>query len=104
MTAKAARVNDDLIEALRGIVGDRLSLAQAVREQHGRDESYHQAFPPDVVVYPVTTKEVSEIVKLCAARDVPIIPFGAGTSLEGHVAALNGGTVWTNQIVYRSIW
>ncbi|MDA1021967.1 MAG: FAD-binding protein [Proteobacteria bacterium] len=91
MTTKAAHINDDLIEALRGIVGDRLSLAEAVREQHGRDESYHDAFPPDVVVYPETTDEVSDIVKLCAARDVPVIPYGTGTSLEGHVAALKGG-------------
>jgi len=91
MTTTVAHVNDDLIEALRGIVGDRLSLAEAVREQHGRDESYHDAFPPDVVVYPETTDEVSDIVKLCAARDVPVIPYGTGTSLEGHVAALKGG-------------
>jgi len=91
LTTKAAHVNDDLIEALKGIVGDRLSLAEAVRDQHGRDESYHDAFPPDVVVYPETTDEVSDIVKLCAARDVPVIPYGTGTSLEGHVAALKGG-------------
>jgi len=91
MTTTVAHVNDDLIEALRGIVGDRLSLAEAVRDQHGRDESYHDAFPPDVVVYPETTDEVSDIVKLCAARDVPVIPYGTGTSLEGHVAALKGG-------------
>ena len=91
MTAKAKRVNDDLIEALRGIVGDRLSVAQSVREQHGRDESYHTPYPPDAVVYAQTTEEVSEIVKLCAGRDVPVIPFGTGTSLEGHVAALEGG-------------
>ena len=91
MTVKVAHVNDDLIEALEGIVGDRLSLSKTVLDQHGRDESYHDAFPPDVVVYPETTDEVSEIVKLCAARDIPVIPYGTGTSLEGHVAALNGG-------------
>ena len=91
MTAKASRVNDDLIEALRGIVGDRLSIAQSVLEQHGRDESYHRSHPPDAVVFPETTEEVSEIVKLCAARDVPVIPYGTGTALEGHVAALEGG-------------
>ena len=91
MTAKASRVNDDLIEALRGIVGDRLSVAQSVLEQHGRDESYHKPHPPDAVVYAQSTEEVSEIVKLCAGREVPVIPYGTGTALEGHVAALEGG-------------
>jgi len=89
--AKVAHVNDDLLDALAAIVGDRLSTAKSVLEQHGRDESYHAPHPPDVVVYAETTGEVSDIVKLCAARDVPVIPFGTGTSLEGHVAALNGG-------------
>ena len=91
MTAKVAHVNDDLLDALGAIVGDRLSVAKSVLEQHGRDESYHAPHPPDVVVYAETTGEVSDIVKLCAARDVPVIPFGTGTSLEGHVAALQGG-------------
>ena len=91
MTTRTAKVNDDLIAALGAIVGDRLSVAEAVREQHGHDESYHPSHPPDAVVFAETTEEVSDIVKLCAARDVPVIPFGAGTSLEGHVAALNGG-------------
>ncbi|NQU60881.1 MAG: FAD-binding protein [Rhodospirillales bacterium] len=91
MMAKVAHVNDDLLDALAAIVGDRLSTAKSVLEQHGRDESYHAPHPPDVVVYAETTGEVSDIVKLCAARDVPVIPFGTGTSLEGHVAALNGG-------------
>ncbi len=85
------RVNDDLIEALRGIVGDRLSTAEAVLDQHGRDETYHPPHPPDVVVFPETTEEVSRIVGFCAEREVPVIPFGAGTSLEGHIAALYGG-------------
>lgn len=88
---EAKRVNDDLIEALRGIVGDRLSTTETVLEQHGHDESYHSSHPPDAVVFPQSTGEVSRIVGLCAERRVPVIPFGAGTSLEGHVAALNGG-------------
>ncbi|MFQ5765616.1 MAG: FAD-binding oxidoreductase [Rhodospirillales bacterium] len=91
MTADRARVNDDLIDALRGIVGDRVSTTAAVLEQHGRDESYHVPHPPDAVVFAESTDEVSEVVKLCAAREVPIIPFGTGTSLEGHVIALEGG-------------
>ena len=91
MAVEAARVNDDLIEALREIVGPRLSTSAAVCEQHGRDESYHTPHPPDVVVFVESTGEVAGIVKACARRRVPVIPFGAGTSLEGHVAALHGG-------------
>ncbi len=86
-----SNVDDDLIEALRGIVGDRLSVGQSVREQHGEDLSFHHGAPPDVVVFAQSTEEVSGIVKICAARKIPIIPFGAGTSLEGHLAALEGG-------------
>jgi D-lactate dehydrogenase (cytochrome) len=91
MTAITARVNDDLVQALRAVVGERVSIAVAVREQHGKDESYHASHPPDAVVFAETTQEISEVVKICAARSVPVVPFGAGTSLEGHVAALEGG-------------
>ena len=93
MTAEPAQnpVDDDLIEELHAIVGQRLTTAPAVREEHGRDESYHAPRPPDVVVYATSTEEVSDIVKVCARRQVPVIPFGTGTSLEGHVAALKGG-------------
>jgi D-lactate dehydrogenase (cytochrome) len=80
-----------LIEKLRARFGDRLSTAQAIREQHGKDESYHQPFAPDAVVFALSTEEVAEVVRLCAAEKVPVIPFGTGTSLEGHVAALQGG-------------
>ena len=80
-----------LVEKLRARFGDRLSTAAAIREQHGRDESYHQAFAPDAVVFAHSTEEVREVVTLCAAEKVPVIPFGTGTSLEGHVAALQGG-------------
>ncbi|MBI2585339.1 MAG: FAD-binding protein [Rhodospirillales bacterium] len=91
MTAKTARVNDDLIRALRAVVGDRVSTSAVVREQHGKDESYHPPHPPDAVVFATTTREISDVVKICAGRGVPVVPFGAGTSLEGHVAALKGG-------------
>ena len=63
----------------------------AVREQHGHTLTWVQNQPPDLVVYPRTTAEVSEIVKLCAAHRVPVIAFGTGTSLEGHVNAPYGG-------------
>ena len=81
-----------LITALVAIVGpERVSSALAVREQHGKDESYHPAAPPDMVVFAESTEEVAAVVAACAARGVPVIPFGTGTSLEGHVAALKGG-------------
>ncbi len=79
------------IDALRALLGDRLSTSGAVREQHGRDESYHAACPPDAVAFAASTAEVAEIVRICGAHGTPIIPFGTGTSLEGHVAALQGG-------------
>jgi len=83
--------DEGLIAELKRRFGDRVSTAQAVREQHGKDESYHQPFAPDAVVFARSTAEVAEVVKLCAAAKVPVIPFGTGTSLEGHVAALKGG-------------
>ena len=93
MTVEPARdpIDDGLTEELHAIVGQRLTTAAAAREQHGRDESYHASRPPDVVVFAASTEEVSDIVKVCARRRVPVIPFGTGTSLEGHVAALKGG-------------
>ena len=90
MTAESAAASDWLDE-LRGLLGDRLSTSSTLREQHGRDESYHAASPPDAVAFAESTDEVSAIVSCCARHGVPVIPFGTGTSLEGHVAALDGG-------------
>lgn len=77
--------------ALRQLLGDRFSTAPAVREQHGRGEAYHEAAPPEAVAFARSTEEVSRVVEVCAAHGLPVIPFGAGTSLEGHVAAARGG-------------
>ncbi len=79
------------LDALKQLLGDRFSSAQAVRDQHGRDESWALPLPPDAVVFPHSTEEVVEVVKICAAHGLPIIPYGAGTSLEGHVTAVQGG-------------
>ncbi|MBM3952770.1 MAG: FAD-binding protein [Rhodospirillales bacterium] len=91
MSTPAARLDDGLLAELRAIAGDRVVTNASVRERHGRDESYHPGHAPDAVVFPQSTEEVVALVRACAARKVPIIPFGVGTSLEGHVAALQGG-------------
>jgi len=80
-----------LLDALAARFGERFSLNAAQREAHGRDESWHIPAAPDGVFYPECTEEVAEAVKLCRAHKTPIIAFGAGTSLEGQVAAPSGG-------------
>src|SRR5581483_4722495 len=85
------RVIDAVIDDLRVRLGDRLSTAAAVLDEHGRDEGWHPAATPDAVVFPDSTAEVVEVVRACAARGVPVVPFGAGTSLEGNVTPLRGG-------------
>jgi D-lactate dehydrogenase (cytochrome) len=82
---------DNLVADLRALLSDRVSAASAVRDHHSRGESYHKAYPPDAVVFPESTDEVSAIVKICGRHGAPVVPFGAGTSLEGHVAAVQGG-------------
>lgn len=79
------------LAALRQRLGDRLSIAQSVRDQHGRDESYHTPLAPDAVAFVESTEEVSAVVEICAAHGVPVIPYGTGTSLEGHIGAVAGG-------------
>ena len=81
----------ELLAALEAIFEDRFTTSPAMREQHGRDESSYDPMPPDAVVFAQTTEEVARAVRLCAGHDVPVIPFGTGTSLEGHVLALRGG-------------
>lgn len=81
-----------LVEALQKILKpDQVSTNLGIRERHGHDESYHESHAPDVVVFPEETQEVANIAKVAAQFGAPLIPFGAGTSLEGHVAALHGG-------------
>jgi D-lactate dehydrogenase (cytochrome) len=80
-----------MLEALKHRFGDRCSTALAVREQHGRDESPFSVRPPDAVVYCETTEDVSFLVALANQHAVPVIPFGVGSSLEGHLLAVQGG-------------
>lgn len=79
------------IDEIRALIGDRLSTAAAVRERYGKDESFHDPMPPDAVATVTSTEEVAEIVTICAKYKCPVIPYGTGTALEGHVAALHGG-------------
>src|SRR5262245_9556663 len=87
---KAAGLERALAE-LRSALGGRLSTAAALREQHGRDESWHPPHPPDAVCFAESTQEVAEILRICSGCRVPVIPFGAGTSIEGQLIAESGG-------------
>ena len=80
-----------LMEALQARFGPQFSSALVVREQHGRDESAFSVPPPDAVVFAQSTQDVSDAAKLAAQHKVPVIPFGVGSSLEGHLLAVQGG-------------
>ena len=80
-----------LLDGLRALLGERATTGESVRAQHGRDESAFAPMPPDAVVFPLSTDEVAAIARLCHAHDVPMIPYGVGSSVEGHVLALRGG-------------
>ncbi|KOO52420.1 FAD-binding oxidoreductase [Viridibacillus arvi] len=83
---------DSIVEALKQFLdGDQVSVNETVRELHGQDESYHVASLPDIVVFPKTKEQVSEIMKLANELVVPVVPFGRGSSLEGHVIPYENG-------------
>ncbi len=82
---------DAFLASLRALFGDRFSTSQAMREHHGRDESSYDPMLPDAVVFAHSTEEVAAAVSLCNQYKVPLIPYGTGTSLEGHILALSGG-------------
>jgi D-lactate dehydrogenase (cytochrome) len=90
-TAQERKAADSVIAALAARYGNRLVTSPAVREQHGNTTTWIDNQPPDAVVFPQATEEVQEIVRLCAAERVPVVAFGAGTSLEGQVNAPHGG-------------
>ncbi len=81
----------EMLAALRMRFGERCSTANAVREQHGRDESPFPMTPPDAVVFCHSTEDVAAMVTLAAEHAVPVIPYGVGSSLEGHLLAVQGG-------------
>lgn len=77
--------------SLRALFGERFSDSAAIREHHGRAETFYPMMPPDAVVFPLSTEEVAAAVRFCAERSVPLTPFGVGTSLEGNFLAVRGG-------------
>lgn len=79
------------LDILKQRFGERASTSASVLERHGQGEGYFPPHPPDLVIFAETTVEVAEAVRVCAAHKVPVIPYGTGTSLEGHLAALEGG-------------
>ena len=81
----------DVVDQLKVLLGERVSTSLAIRENHGRDIAHPVAQPPDAVAFPLTTAEVVSIVKICHETGTPIVAFGVGTSLEGHVLAPRGG-------------
>src|SRR5262249_42491034 len=85
------KATEAAVRALAAAFGNRVVTSQAVRAQHANTITWIENQPPDAVVFPQSTEEVQEIVRICATRRVPVIPFGTGTSLEGHVNAPIGG-------------
>jgi D-lactate dehydrogenase (cytochrome) len=88
---KPIELDPGLLGELRALLGDRATTSQAVREHHGRDESPYPAAAPQAVVFPRSTEEVQSAVEICRRHRVPVIPYGAGSSLEGNVLAVRGG-------------
>ncbi len=86
----ADNISSAILE-LTALLGDRLSTSQADRDLHGQNETYYPQTPPDAVAYPETTKEVSEILKICNAHACPVVAYGAASSLEGQHLATSGG-------------
>src|SRR5262247_1754701 len=86
-----APVRGALVADLRALIGDRATTNPTQLEHHSHGESWHDHAPPDVVVFPTSSDEVSALMKVAARHHAPVIPFGIGSSLEGHVNAFSGG-------------
>ncbi len=88
------RMTDREWESIRKIVGsERVSMGESILDLHSKDESFHQRRRPDVVVWPIRTEEISEILKMANEKRIPVTPWGAGTSLEGNPIPVEGGIV-----------
>jgi D-lactate dehydrogenase (cytochrome) len=88
---KAREFDQSVLGELKALLGERVSTSAAVREHHGKDESYFPYALPDAVVFVKSTEEVRDVVNICRRHRVPMIPYGVGTSLEGHILAVQGG-------------
>ncbi|MCR9111139.1 FAD-linked oxidase C-terminal domain-containing protein [Marivita sp. XM-24bin2] len=87
------------ISALREILGDRLSTGASILDQHSHDEAYTTPVLPDAVAFPETTEEVSQLLRVCSQHGCPVVPYGIGSSLEGHIVPVQGGiTVDTSRM------
>ena len=91
LSLEPTHLPEGFIESLREVFGDRLHLGKAMRSQHGSSEAHFDTVLPDAVVFALSTEDVVATVKLCMAANVPIIAYGAGTSIEGNTTPVNGG-------------
>jgi D-lactate dehydrogenase (cytochrome) len=85
------RTVESALAELQPLLGSRVTTNAVEREHHSHGESYHTPAPPDIVCFPESTAEVSEIMKISKRHQIPVVPFGAGTSVEGHINAVRGG-------------
>lgn len=91
---KYGKVTNKVLEFIRSIVGpERVSIGESTLDLHSKDESFHQKRKPDVVAWPLSAEEISQILKLASEKRIPVTPWGAGTSLEGNPIPLEGGIV-----------
>ena len=91
ITARLRTPPEPMLAALAARFGDRFTRAESTRRQHGHNITWYENEPPDAVVFATSTQDVQEVVRQCASHRVPLIAFGTGTSLEGHLNAPFGG-------------
>lgn len=89
--APIKELSESFVSEVSALFGERFSISPAILDHHGRDESPYPALPPQGVVFVRSSEEIASLVKLCNHHKVPIIPFGAATSLEGHILPVQGG-------------